>query len=413
SIIEVLHHFIQEERKRSFCFLGMRSHCYLDQSDLLSVSPATTNEINAARKFDQDNRLAVYTESDWFNFKEVGSKGLIHIVAITILPFQTLAINNLIVTRLQQSSGTVETTLASIWIQETYYWNHAWAMRFEDMQYEELNLWWQGTGKVFKLLDLPLELREAIYLQCMGSIVLPDLIDSRVVLGRGWSFRNKARTGRNRDPDIERPNMTIMRLCLLSMPAASYFALVGITTSTTVPFSRTQLQFDFTVSIDLIKRAGFKSLKRLDFHFISPKHPDAVCPWALANDTHKDGEHSCQKAWIDWFFTFGWKKIKALGTTNHPVRFTLSGCVKNSSQTYWEKSLNDTNNNHTPTMKWIGHNLLKAKTNSNSLPCHCSTPCSTLGSVTCSSTFEWNQGDIRAIEGLQEHLDDVYWSYKN
>ena len=86
------------------------------------------------------------------------------------------------------------------------------------MQYDEQNLWWQGTDQAFRLLALPLEMREAIYLQVIGPVVVPDMIvqpdmRKKLVLGKGHSFEDRSRVGRRVDPDIQRPNMTIMRIC--------------------------------------------------------------------------------------------------------------------------------------------------------------------------------------------------------
>lgn len=48
-------------------------------------------------------------------------------------------------------------------------------MKFSELQYEELRLWWNSTAKLFALLDLPAELREAIYLQIIAPVVVPDV----------------------------------------------------------------------------------------------------------------------------------------------------------------------------------------------------------------------------------------------
>jgi hypothetical protein len=101
---------------------------------------------------------------------------------------------------------------AASWLQQAYDWDDSWVMKFSEERYEEQQLWWDQNGKHFKLLDLPRELREAVYLQIIGPVILPDEYRLRVVLGQGLSYGNSKRPGRNCDPDIESPNMAIMRI---------------------------------------------------------------------------------------------------------------------------------------------------------------------------------------------------------
>jgi hypothetical protein len=52
------------------------------------------------------------------------------------------------------------------------------------------------------------------------------------------------------------------------------------------------------------------------------------------------------------------------------------------------------------------------KTAMGCIPCVCSTPCSRADAAKL-KTYAWDESDIRRIEGLQEHIDDGYWSFKD
>jgi hypothetical protein len=71
-IIETVHQFVHDERRRSFCFLGKRSHCFMNQEDLLVVSPAELDDINTMRGRDRNGNspFAPYTDRDWYTFHE-------------------------------------------------------------------------------------------------------------------------------------------------------------------------------------------------------------------------------------------------------------------------------------------------------------------------------------------------------
>lgn len=91
-------------------------------------------------------------------------------------------------------------------------------MKSPDVQNDEQRMWWDNNGKTFRLLDLPPELRETVYLHTIGCIIAPDLRTDRstgkikVYLGLGLSTEPKTRAGRYRDPDIQRPNVSILQL---------------------------------------------------------------------------------------------------------------------------------------------------------------------------------------------------------
>jgi hypothetical protein len=234
-------------------------------------------------------------------------------------------------------------------------------------------------------------MREAVYLQIVGPIVVLDIATyprRKMVLGVGMSLGDPARLGLNRDPDIQRPNMTIMRTnkqlrdeamtvayrdttkrfttlrvwstdggaspkanplkifnsawifapnptflrhIQLELTAAEYMGMAGINPIRGQPLATGTSGFN----LDTLHH--FNGLQTLDFRFISPKHKDAMCPWALYV---RGMNHSCQKKWIDGFLIFSWDKLKAL-IASKKVTFNLSGCVKDSTREYWERVLND------------------------------------------------------------------------
>lgn len=60
-------------------------------------------------------------------------------------------------------------------------------------------------------------MREAIYLHVIGPVIIPDIVTQcdgaeKLMLGYGLSYDNTERVGRNRNPNIQRPNIKIMRV---------------------------------------------------------------------------------------------------------------------------------------------------------------------------------------------------------
>jgi hypothetical protein len=460
GIIEIIHQFIRDERLRSFCFLAQHSHRHMGQEELLVLSQATSDDIQAIRDRDHQSRLAKFSDSDWFTFHEpMVYDSWRRTVAITIAQGQVATIEDLNITT-PSYKCSIQSIAAATWLRQTYNLDDDWIMKFSETQYEEQQLWWNSNGKTFRLFDLPLELREAVYLSVVGPVVVPELYQSRVVLGNGFSYGDPARLGRNRDPDVARPNMTIMRVSKLvrreatlvaygdtfkrfrvvgtcnhsspitkplhliatlmtgiksstphaaflrnvqlEMSAASYFASIGIQPALDSPLRIAPSSFR------LSSLQEFPALRHLDFHFIGPKHADAICPWALIAQSNQFGEHSCQKIWIDWFFIFAWAVIKALPN----VKFTLSGCVKASGKTHWERVLNDKRADPTPDIHKAKKQIWQQKKDIASILCKCSSPCSKAG-VEARKVYSWDAIEIRRIEGLQEHIDAIYWDYED
>ncbi|KAL6712182.1 hypothetical protein ACN47E_000059 [Coniothyrium glycines] len=221
-VIKVLHSFIQQERQRNFSFLANHSHKYMAQAQLLVVSLADMEEV-VRRRLDRDLPRPAPHEMHWYTFTEMqDSNSLDHTVAVASPSYGNISIDDLELFDPCASMSSKMTSSAAAWIRMTYDWNEKldWEMRFTEDQFEEQRLWWQGTGQHFRLLDLPLELRETVYLQVIGPVVVPIVHSStnkdknsahNNVLGHGHSYGPPRYDGARRDPNVHPPNLDILR----------------------------------------------------------------------------------------------------------------------------------------------------------------------------------------------------------
>ncbi|KAG9189108.1 hypothetical protein G6011_05976 [Alternaria panax] len=451
-IIAAFNDFIWTERKTNFSFLSRHSHCYKHQQELLVVSQADPEDVEAVRKTTVHDAATNY--NDWYAFTEpLRSDGFARTVAIERLPGSNRPVHVDDLTVVEFGRKTMNECGAVAWIRDRYCTtaDDMYAMRFSQMQYDEQNLWWEGTDQVFRFLELPLEMREAIYLQIIGAVLVPDMVAQshgrqKLVLGRGHSFVDRNRVGRRVDPDIQRPNMIIMRvskqvnmeattvanrdtikrftrlqapvgprkhpndiwhnLSVISMPinflrklqlemcATDYLEFSGVRPVQGQPLRRS-IAFPFTLS----SLNSLNNLDTIDFRFISPKHKLATCPWT--------GPHSCQKKWIDLFFVAAWNALIMLRGSKG-VKYTLSGCVKKSARDYWTELLNDRRVDHTASVRLIEAHIIAAMTDNSSLECQCTNPC-----VGGSMLFQVEPHEVRLIEGLQAEMDKVYWDVED
>lgn len=118
----------------------------------------------------------------------------------------------------------------------------------------------------------------------------------------------------------------------------------------------------------------FLALQKTDFRFISPKHSDALCPFAAAMSSNRNGEHSCQKKWIDLLFALAWNALMDLGGPERAIWFTMSGCIKTSTKDYWQYVLNDIRINHATAIKDMENRFQTKLVTTHPLTCSCTLP---------------------------------------
>ncbi|KAJ4371152.1 hypothetical protein N0V83_004368 [Neocucurbitaria cava] len=447
-VLHAFHDFIQEERMRSFKFLAQHSHRYMQQNELLVASPAEADHINLVRERVNPRKTAGY-DVQYYTFTQPLALGSLQRTVAFLVPYAVkCSIHSMkVVDLLDEVLSYV--TPATTWFHNTYDWDTEHGMQSPDVQNDEQRMWWDNNGKTFRLLDLPPELRETVYLHTIGCIMAPITHTKRstgntnVYLALGISTGPKTRAGRYRDPDIQRPNMSILqlnkqihkeatevayrdttkRICtlgrhgkspirgfgprLLALPyllyflpreaphpaflrhiqlemsARTYFNFVGIQARKNQPLHSRRIRIPFGIT----SLRTFPALRSLDFRFVSPKHPDAACPWS-SNQTRQNPEvlhHSCQKLWIDWFFVFAWdalielndKRRQGVKNSTKPIRSSLSGCVKDSTRKHWQSIFDDEcMADYTDSIKAGVLQIRRDKTDTESIPCHCSTPCS-------------------------------------
>jgi hypothetical protein len=469
-IISELHRFIREERVRSFNFLGQHSHELMHKEEPLVVTPASADDIDDLRTRDlETKRFAAYTDEQWYAFKE-GMGISSYLVAITVIPGKNSLIDRMTIT-VPLLNAMPRCSPATIWLRDTYYWVDDGCMKFSAAQCEKQRMWWSHTTQHFRLLHLPLELRDSIYLQIIGPVILPDTQCSKVVLGAGLvSYDTSGKAKMRHDPDIDGPNMRIMRVsrqvrteatmvayrdtlkrlrnmgskvdsiftpCTpvsfivkalrsssphgsflrniqLEMSATQYCAFISLKPKAGDPLATTNRQGILHVNTMLL----FTGLQRLDFRFVSPKHPEAICPWsALSPHGRRFGEHSCQKVWMEWFFVLAYARLRTLASSQ-PIRYTISGCVKTSTRQYWEQMLNEKRTDY----KVVARAAVKKITETaydeggikgwidGPVPCKCRMSCDEKSAGELKK-YAWTEYEIKWIEGLTDDVDIEYWDF--
>ncbi|XP_014556957.1 hypothetical protein COCVIDRAFT_98443 [Bipolaris victoriae FI3] len=459
-VIAILDDFIKDERKRDFSFLGKYSHCYKDTKSLLQVELASQYDIAAIKNKDDD-----FENAGWYTFAESIDASR-RTVAISILDEEDVKVETMTI-----GTGASNMRDAASWIRNTYCTDlqKTWPKKFSAIHYDEQRKWWIKTGKFFKLLELPLELREEIYRHVLEPVVVPDIVTEgtrRFILGVGLAFGPASVAERNRDPDVPRPNLNIMyvnkqvcressafayresikrftslysrlgrgpkhflfkiwqhalnfppelalqtgflRHIQLEMDAVEYFACIGIYPSSTYP-----LRAKTPHSLKLTELALLTGLQTLDLWFVSPKHRVARCPWALASSDRRP--HACQKKWIEFWIVMAWDVLRDLRTTKG-VRISFNGCIKTSTVDFWESKLNAAGDGETVMVESMKLEILqeiapRIRRGEIEFPCRCTYPCAGT-SVELPVNFKDDEDPrLESVEGWQGILDKAYWDF--
>lgn len=115
------------------------------------------------------------------------------------------------------------------WMRKEFnYDSDAYDRRVPQNQLEEQTIWWKNNGLSFRLLDLPGELRNLVYIYIIGAVILPKVKatdvwlsqdhsgpirkDHRLTFGAGNHYPQQRGQARH-DSDVEQPNLEILRLC--------------------------------------------------------------------------------------------------------------------------------------------------------------------------------------------------------
>ncbi|KAF1965680.1 hypothetical protein BU23DRAFT_604019 [Bimuria novae-zelandiae CBS 107.79] len=354
------------------------------------------------------------------------------------------------------------------WMRKQFEWHdeYVWKMRGgPQLQLENQIMWWKNNGKSFRIMDLPLEMRELIYLQILGGgIVLPKVDGNRVTMDNGLTIGPKDRTGFKRDPDIAPPYLPFLQVrrqiyeeakktiwtaatkrfhatsdlngfsipiihhyghpqalnrIQLEFSAALYFQLVGIRPRFGAPFG------NFVADPRALTFAQLKALEtvqHLDFRFISPKHPKAADPWDTLYRAWADTTvHSCQKEWIDWFFTFALEQLCGWNTNaNTKLKITMSGCIKDFTRTKWARNFKIVASTGLETTRILREvevakqEILRTRVEDLPIKCNCTLPCSATNLPTDGyNRFINNPLLRRFVKGLDEEILENYWSFKD
>lgn len=339
--------------------------------------------------------------------------------------------------------------------------------------------WWDNNGKQFDFFKLPLEMRQLLYLEFLGGgIILPQVRSKgarsrSVTFGHGDKTVPKDRVGSKIDPDIVHPDPKILLVCQrtyheakdavwtcatkrfsstssfnrlnisqirlhghpkalnrvqLELPAAHYFELIGIRPRFGAPFAP-MFAGDQAVALGLLK--SFNTVKYLDFRFISPKHERAICPWgSIPRRAASSQEHSCQKVWIDWFFTLAFEHLlgwicKSHNEENKITRvktiITMSGCIKKSTRDKWETIFPAEQKLKThggppsflDQLKDAAVEIRKTKQDDLPIKCDCSYPCSATN-IPENGYVRFADSDLRRhVAGPEEAIQETYFSFKD
>jgi hypothetical protein len=73
--------------------------------------------------------------------------------------------------------------------------------------------------------------------------------------------------------------------------------------------------------------------------------------------------------------------------------------------------LNDRQANHIAFIRGKEAEIRATKIFPGPIPCKCSTPCSKKAAAE-GKQYKFSEMEVRRMEGLQKHVDDMYWRYE-
>ncbi|KAF2449514.1 hypothetical protein P171DRAFT_480593 [Karstenula rhodostoma CBS 690.94] len=269
------------------------------------------------------------------------------------------------------------------WVRKKYEWHddRDWKQRGgRQLQLENQITWYKLNGKHFNFSALPGELRNLLYAASLGpgtddpnTQIL--FVNRQIHNEAAWVWASSTKSlslsssfTKFNDGSIQGlPRLLSLERLRLELSAACYFELIGIHPQRGAPFA--ELEKD---SKPIIPLKEIPDLKQLDLWFIDTTHPDAQCPWgALARQQGISAGHSCQKIWIDWFFTFAFEYLIA-----KKVCITMGGCIPDSVRAKWEPIFNKAQNGNTRDMVARRAAIRQAKPDDLPIKCSCIVPCS-------------------------------------
>lgn len=483
--------FAAAERDRNFHFLARTARMWTSREALRVLCARPERITHSIHRWNLDP--ISLTDCVWYSFYQPFWKLEITVPIRYLTSDATgeVSINDMQVFDVQYTKSWMP---LCDWMRMEFEWHDAREWKQDggrQLQLDNQVFWWNSNGKHFPFLRLPAEMRELIYLEIIGGgIIVPQVRSSEtagstITLGHGLLNGPMDGPGSKLDPDIDHPNPrillvnrqvrveatnTIWRRAVkrlnptsnltiynihqirhhghpgalnriqLEMNAARYFKLIGITPSQWQPFGQTAAT---TVTIASLK--ALRTVKYLDFRFISPKHEHALCPWGAITPrpsavapwpgaiTPWPGAitrssiptyHSCQRIWIDWFFTFALKQLRGwkcqwrdndLKLVTRDVQITMSGCIKTSTRNKWEqifKAVHDSGDSSLAyAMEAKKTEIMWRKRDSLPIKCDCTIPCYSAGAPQ-DGYQRFVHSDIRGrVVGLEEAIQENYFSF--
>ncbi|KAL5465565.1 hypothetical protein PMIN07_004014 [Paraphaeosphaeria minitans] len=384
AVSRAIQAFAVAERSRNFHFLARNSHHRVNEEDL-SVYRTAPKDIPTSTKRGNVNPGRLFG-SLWYTFHQA-RWGITDNVALRYwFDAHQALLKTVLDARLDIKLHYIEVLDLDDtkcwmplcdWMRKKYEWHddRDWKQRGgSKLQLENQITWWSLNGKHFSFLDLPAELRNTIYPMILEpGIGNPEpqvqyvnrQIHNEAMWIRALSTKSlclSSRFTKLNDGSIQNlPRMLSLKRLRLQLSAACYFELIGLNPQRGAPFAELE-----QASERIIPLKQLPELEQLDLSFIEITHPDAQCPWGGIS-----AGHSCQKTWIDWFFTFALEHL-----FGKHVCVIMSGCVPDSVRAKWEPILKDAQYGHIRDMAASRAAIRRTREIDLRIKCLCTVPCS-------------------------------------